>query len=130
MTKEGEIIAKAGNESVVSKINALTKNPKMTAQEINEARRFIADKGQIFRTSGDTANDAGKLGLQEVWKNASKFIEKEFPGFRAANKDVEVGIALKDAIALKQSQDQVRQLMTLSNVGASGIGALGGYGTE
>ena len=123
VTEKG-IQPKAGTEDVVNTILELGgKEGGMTLDQINRARTFIADTANIFRTSGDMTADASKLGLQNVWKNASKFIEKTAPGFRAANKDVEVGIALKDAVALKQSQDMTRQIVTLMNAVPTAAGA-------
>lgn len=51
----------------------------MTAQQINEARNLLQDYFKIFRQDSIFSDVVSKQGTQNVWKNASSFLDKEMP---------------------------------------------------
>lgn len=97
-----------------------------TAEDLNKARTFMADKGGIFKHSGDWVDSLQKENLQDIWKAASQYLDETIPGFRAGNKDYEVASALSEAIKLKSAQDQARQVFSLVNVAGAGLGGIAG----
>lgn len=97
-----------------------------TAEDLNKARTFMADKGGIFKHSGDWVDSLQKENLQDIWKAASQYLDNAIPGFRAGNKDYEVASALSEAIKLKSAQDQARQVFSLVNVAGAGLGGIAG----
>lgn len=119
-------VAKAGSESTLQQLNSYLTSKKTTIADIDKMRSFIGDMG-IFRKTGEMSDSIAKDWLQKIWIDASKFIDNTLPWFRAINKDIEVAMALKKAIWLKEAQDAARQLMTLPSVGMSGIGWTIGY---
>lgn len=54
---------------------------------------------------------AAKEGWQNVWKDTSQFIESKAPGFRAINKNMEVGIAIDKALLKKETAEQTKQML-------------------
>lgn len=86
----------------------------------------MADKGGIFKHSGDWVDSLQKENLQDIWKASSKYLDEAIPGFRAGNKDYEVASALSEAIKLKSAQDQARQVFNLTNVTGAGLGGIAG----
>lgn len=97
------------------------------AEDLNSARTFLADKGKIFKQSGDWVDDLQKENLQDIWLSASQYLDNAIPWFRAGNKDYEVASALAEAIKLKTGQDQVRQVFNLVNVASAGVGGAIGW---
>lgn len=128
VTKDS-IIPKAGNTEKVSALLEFITKPKPTALDIDKARAVLGDMG-IFTKGGELADTATKEGLQKIWIDASKLLDESLPWFRALNKDIEVSHAMWKAMGLKEAQDSVRQLMTLTNLGAGGAWAAYGYAQE
>ena len=128
VTKD-EIIPKAGNAEKVNALLEFITKPKPTALDIDKARAVLGDMG-IFTKGGELADTATKEGLQKVWVKASKLLDDSLPWFRALNKDIEVSNAMGKAMWLKEAQDSVRQLMTLTNLGAGWAWAAYGYAQE
>jgi len=128
VTKDS-IIPKAGNTEKVNALLEFITKPKPTALDIDKARAVLGDMG-IFTKGGELADTATKEGLQKIWIDASRLLDDSLPWFRALNKDIEVANAMWKAMWLKEAQDSVRQLMTLTNVGAGGAGAAYGYAQE
>ena len=128
VTKDS-IIPKAGNAEKVNALLEFITKPKPTALDIDKARAVLWDMG-IFTKGGELADSATKEWLQRVWVKASKLLDESLPGFRTLNKDIEVSNAMKNAMWLKEAQDSVRQLMTLTNAWMGGIGATYWYAKE
>lgn len=128
ITKDS-IIPKAWNAEKVNALLEFITKPKPTALDIDKARAVLGDIG-IFTKGGELADTATKEGLQKVWVQASKLLDESLPWFRVLNKDIEVSNAMSKAMGLKEAQDSVRQLMTLSNLGAGGAGAAYWYAQE
>lgn len=128
VTKDS-IIPKAGNTEKVNALLEFITKPKPTALDIDKARAVLGDMG-IFTKGGELADTATKEGLQKIWIDASKLLDESLPWFRSLNKDIEVSNAMSKAMGLKEAQDSVRQLMTLTNLGAGGAWAAYGYAQE
>ncbi len=128
ITKDS-IIPKAGNTEKVNALLEFITKPKPTALDIDKARAVLGDMG-IFTNGGELADTATKEGLQKIWIDASKLLDESLPWFRALNKDIEVSHAMWKAMWLKEAQDSVRQLMTLTNLGAGWAWAAYGYAQE
>lgn len=128
VTKDS-IIPKAGNTEKVNALLEFITKPKPTALDIDKARAVLGDMW-IFTKGGELADTATKEGLQKIWIDASKLLDESLPWFRALNKDIEVSNAMWKAMWLKEAQDSVRQLMTLTNLGAGGAWAAYGYAQE
>jgi len=122
--KDGTYSATAGNEAMLDKLQGLIDSPTMTLKQLNEARRIIGNSG-IFRETGDLAQDASKKGLQNVWKEASAFLDEKIPGFRQVNKDIEVSMALNDAMLSKEVSKQTLQTLAYLGLGGGTGGAIG-----
>ena len=116
VTKDS-IIPKAGNAEKVNALLEFITKPKPTALDIDKARAVLWDMG-IFTKWGELSDTATKEWLQKVWVQASKLLDESLPWFRTLNKDIEVSNAMGKAMGLKEAQDSVRQLMTLTNLGA------------
>jgi hypothetical protein len=121
--KAGNFVASAGNEAKAKVIQDVISNPSMTLKEMNDARRILAER--LFTKMGSPKELSKLEGWQKVWKETSQFIEEKAPGFRKANKDVEVGMAINQAMLKKESAQQAQQM--LSYLGFSGAGAGIGY---
>lgn len=128
ITKDS-IIPKAGNTEKVNALLEFITKPKPTALDIDKARAVLGDMG-IFTKGGELADTATKEWLQKIWIDASKLLDESLPWFRALNKDIEVSNAMWKAMWLKEAQDSVRQLMTLTNLGAGWAWAAYGYAQE
>lgn len=128
VTKDA-IIPKAGNAEKVNALLEFITKPKPTALDIDKARAVLGDMG-IFTKGGELADTATKEWLQKIWIDASKLLDDSLPWFRALNKDIEVAHAMWSAMWLKEAQDSVRQLMTLTNLGAGWAWAAYGYAQE
>ena len=128
VTKDS-IIPKAGNTEKVNALLEFITKPKPTALDIDKARAVLGDMG-IFTKGGELADTATKEGLQKIWIDASRLLDDSLPWFRALNKDIEVSHAMWKAMGLKEAQDSVRQLMTLTNIGAGSAWAAYGYAQE
>lgn len=128
ITKDS-IIPKAGNTEKVNALLEFITKPKPTALDIDKARAVLGDMG-IFTKGGELADTATKEGLQKIWIDASKLLDESLPWFRTLNKDIEVSNAMWKAMWLKEAQDSVRQLMTLTNLGAGGAWAAYWYAQE
>ena len=128
VTKDS-IIPKAGNTEKVNALLEFITKPKPTALDIDKARAVLGDMG-IFTKGGELADTATKEGLQKIWIDASRLLDDSLPWFRALNKDIEVSHAMWKAMGLKEAQDSVRQLMTLTNLGAWWAWAAYGYAQE
>lgn len=128
VTKDS-IIPKAGNTEKVNALLEFITKPKPTALDIDKARAVLGDMG-IFTKGGELADTATKEGLQKIWIDASKLLDESLPWFRALNKDIEVSHAMWKAMWLKEAQDSVRQLMTLTNLGAGWAWAAYWYAQE
>lgn len=128
VTKDS-IIPKAGNTEKVNALLEFITKPKPTALDIDKARAVLGDMG-IFTKGGELADTATKEWLQKIWVDASKLLDESLPWFRALNKDIEVSHAMWKAMWLKEAQDSVRQLMTLTNLGAGGAWAAYWYAQE
>lgn len=50
-----------------------------TAEDLNKARTFMADKGGIFKHSGEWVDSLQKENLQDIWKAASKYLDETIP---------------------------------------------------
>lgn len=120
----GNLVATAGNREMLANLQALASKESMTLKEFNEARKIIGDSG-IFRETGDLAQDASKKGLQNTWIQASKFLEEKVPGFRKANKDTEIGMALEKALIDREAQSQAAQMVAYLGIGGVGGGTYG-----
>lgn len=119
----------AWNSELVKEILAFTKNTNPTAKDIERARSLLGNMG-IFTKWGALADSAQKEWLQRVWINVSKFMDKNFKWFRELNKDIEVATALKDAIGLKQAQQEASKILTMTNLWTGGAGLSYGYAKE
>lgn len=128
ITKDS-IIPKAGNTEKVNALLEFITKPKPTALDIDKARAVLGDMG-IFTKGWELADTATKEWLQKIWIDASKLLDDSLPWFRALNKDIEVSNAMSKAMGLKEAQDSVRQLMTLTNLGAGWAWAAYGYAQE
>jgi len=128
ITKDS-IIPKAGNAEKVNALLEFITKPKPTALDIDKARAVLWDMG-IFTKWGELSDTATKEWLQKVWVQASKLLDESLPWFRALNKDIEVSHAMGKAMGLKEAQDSVRQLMTLTNLGAGWAWAAYWYAQE
>lgn len=128
VTKDS-IIPKAGNAEKVNALLEFITKPKPTALDIDKARAVLWDMG-IFTKWGELSDTATKEWLQKVWVQASKLLDESLPWFRALNKDIEVSNAMGKAMGLKEAQDSVRQLMTLTNLGAGWAWAAYWYAQE
>jgi len=128
ITKDS-IIPKAGNTEKVNALLEFITKPKPTALDIDKARAVLWDMG-IFTKGWELADTATKEWLQKIWIDASKLLDESLPWFRALNKDIEVSNAMWKAMWLKEAQDSVRQLMTLTNLGAGGAWAAYWYAQE
>lgn len=121
--KNGNFVASAGNEAKAAAIQKAITSPTMTLKEMNDARRILAER--LFTKMGSPKELSKLEGWQKVWKETSQFIEDKAPGFRKANKDVEVGMAINQAMLKKESAQQAQQM--LAYLGVSGLGAGAGY---
>lgn len=128
VTKDS-IIPKAGNTEKVNALLEFITKPKPTALDIDKARAVLGDMG-IFTKGGELADTATKEWLQKIWIDASKLLDESLPWFRVLNKDIEVSNAMGKAMGLKEAQDSVRQLMTLTNLGAGWAWAAYWYAQE
>lgn len=128
ITKDS-IIPKAGNAEKVNALLEFITKPKPTALDIDKARAVLWDMG-IFTKWGELSDTATKEWLQKVWVQASKLLDESLPWFRVLNKDIEVSNAMGNAMGLKEAQDSVRQLMTLTNIGAGWAWAAYWYAQE
>lgn len=128
VTKDA-IIPKAWNAEKVNALLEFITKPKPTALDIDKARAVLGDMG-IFTKGWELADTATKEWLQKIWIDASKLLDDSLPWFRALNKDIEVAHAMWSAMGLKEAQDSVRQLMTLTNIGAGWAWAAYGYAQE
>lgn len=128
ITKDS-IIPKAGNTEKVNALLEFITKPKPTAIDIDKARAVLWDMG-IFTKGWELADTATKEWLQKIWIDASKLLDESLPWFRALNKDIEVSNAMSKAMWLKEAQDSVRQLMTLTNLGTGGVWAAYWYTQE
>lgn len=128
VTKDA-IIPKAWNTEKVNALLEFITKPKPTALDIDKARAVLWDMG-IFTKGWELADTATKEWLQKIWVDASKLLDKSLPWFRNLNKDIEVAHAMWTAMWLKEAQDSVRQLMTLTNIGAGWAWAAYGYAQE
>jgi len=126
VTKKWAITPTAGNAEKVEQIIAFINNKNPTAEQFDAARSLLWDMG-IFTKSGALADSAQKEGLQRIWIEASKYLDEAFPWFRSINKDIEVAMALRKAIGLKEAQDLARKYWNLVNLGAASGGAYAGY---
>lgn len=117
--EKGRFMPSVGNEELTAAMQKLVDKPTMTLAEMNEARSLLAK--QIFKPTGDMKLQNAMKGLQSVWRDASQFIDSKVPGFRAANKEAELGIAINDAMAKAEAAKAVKMLL-------SGIGAGAGLG--
>ncbi len=129
VTKKWEVIPTAWNKEIVGEIVAFINNMTPTPAEFERARSLLGNMG-IFTKSGALADSAQKEGLQKIWIQASKYLDDTFPWFREINKDIEVANALGKAIWLKEAQDSVRNLLTLTNLWMGGIWASYWYAKE
>lgn len=50
-----------------------------SAEDLNNARTFLADKGKIFKQSGDWVDDLQKENLQDIWLSASQYLDNAIP---------------------------------------------------
>lgn len=119
----------AWNAELVKEILAFTKNTNPTAKDIERARSLLGNMW-IFTKWGALADSAQKEWLQRVWINVSKFMDKNFKWFRELNKDIEVATALKDAIGLKQAQQEASKILTMTNLWTGGAWASYWYAKE
>lgn len=119
----------AWNAELVKEILSFTKNTNPTAKDIERARSLLGNMG-IFTKWGALADSAQKEWLQRVWINVSKFMDKNFKWFRELNKDIEVATALKDAIGLKQAQQEASKILTMTNLWTGGAWASYWYAKE
>ena len=55
-----DIVPTVGNEEVFNEMVGLIGKKGLTLKELNEARRIIADSGDIFRKTGEMAESASK----------------------------------------------------------------------
>lgn len=124
-----EIVPKAWNADKVTALLEFVTKPKPTALDVDKARAVLWDMG-IFTKGWELADTATKEWLQKVWINASKLLDESLPWFRNLNKDIEVSHAIGKAMWLKEAQDSVRQLMTLTNLGAGWAWAAYWYAQE
>lgn len=107
--KSWEFIASAWNQKSANEILELLNKKWLTLLDINKWRGII---WQNIFTKQWTQKDLQSLEwLQNVWRDTSKFIEETKPWFRALNKDVEVWIALWNAISKKEASDLTRQML-------------------
>lgn len=129
VSKKWEITPTAGNKEIVAEIVGFINNKAPTPAEFERARSLLGNMG-IFTKWGALADSAQKEWLQKIWINSSKYLDETFPWFRELNKDIEVANALWKAIGLKEAQDSVRNLLTLTNLGMGWLGATYGYSKE
>jgi len=114
-------LATAGNEAKVARYKELISKGKLTMSEVEEARSLLWDG--LFTKQGTMKELANKEGWQKVWIDASKWVDDKLPWIRAVNKDIEVGIALSQAIAKKEATNAARQIASyLWFSGITGVG--------
>lgn len=69
----------AGLEKYNTYIDEALNKAKWTAEDLNKARTFMADKGGIFKHSGDWVDSLQKENLQDIWKASSKYLDEAIP---------------------------------------------------
>jgi len=100
----------AWNEWLVDDLLELITKPWLTTTEINKARGILWE--DLFSKMGTMKELATKKGWQKIWIDSSKFLDDVMPWFRKANKDIEVWLALNNAIAKKEARELTNQILS------------------
>lgn len=124
--KKWVVTPKPWNKDIVEQILAFINSKTPNAAQFDDARSILGDAG-IFKKTGEMVDEGSKRGLQKIWIDASKYLDEAYPGFRSLNKDIEVAMALWQAIGLKEAQDLARKYWNLVNLWAGAGGAYAGY---
>lgn len=108
--KNWEFIPDAWQSKLTEEIISVLKWDKwLTLEQINKWRKILWD--WLFNKQWTMKELARKEWWQNVWTDSSKFIENKIPWFRQANKNVEVWIAVNDAILKKETADLTKQIL-------------------
>lgn len=124
--KKWVVIPKPWNKDIVEEILSFINNKTPNAKQFDDARTILGNAG-IFKKTGEMVDEGSKRWLQKIWIDASKYLDEAYPWFRSLNKDIEVAMALWQAIGLKEAQDLARKYWNLINLWAGAGGAYAGY---
>lgn len=107
--KNAKFMPSAGNKEISDIYLNLINKPGLTFKEIDQARKVLWEK--IFTPTSNFKDAATLKGWQNVWLDASKFLDKSVPLFRELNKNVQVGNTMLKAVKSKTYGDMASEVL-------------------
>lgn len=114
---ESQIAGTVGLDADVAKVRNLLIKPKLTLQDVQDAKELLDEHFSLYKNTGDVAQGVTKQGLANVRREIKTFIENEVKkntgaDIRQMNNNVSTAKSLGDAIETRSPKGLTRSQFT------------------